>query len=69
MISGRNALFSMFTPDGIIRSYVSSTSMFSVHVFGSSSHKFSGIGTSKFFADVPVVNFTNTVVSLCVQLF
>ena len=48
MISGHNALFSMFTLDEIIRSYVSSTSMFSVIAFGSFSHKNSGTGISKF---------------------
>ena len=48
MISGRNALFLMFTPDGIMRSDVSSTSMLSVIAFGSFPHKFSGIGISKF---------------------
>ena len=48
MISGHNALFSLFTLDGIIRSYVSGTSMFSLITFGSFSHKFSGTGISKF---------------------
>ena len=48
MISGRNALFSMFTLDGIMMSYVSGTSMFSVIAFGSFSYKISGTGISKF---------------------
>ena len=33
IISVHNALFSMFTLDGIIRSYLNGTSMFSVHAF------------------------------------
>ena len=47
LISGRNALFSMFTFDGITMSYVSGTLMLSVIAFGSCCHKFSGTGTSK----------------------
>ena len=68
MISGHNALFSMFMLHGIIRSYMSGTSMFSVIAFGSCSHKFSGTGISKF-ADVPADYIINSAVSSCVQLF
>ena len=68
MISARNALFSMLTPNGIMRSNVSGTSMFSGITFGSCSHKFSGTGTSKVFADEPADYIINSVVS-CVQLF
>ena len=68
MISARNALFSIYTPDRVIKSYGSRTSMFLVIAFGSFSHKFSGTGISVF-ADVPADYFTNSVVSLCVQLF
>ena len=68
VITGLNALFSMFTRDGIIRSYVSGTSMFSVIAFDSFSHKFSGTGISKFLQVCQHDYFANSVV-LCVQLF
>ena len=40
-MSGRNALFSMSALDGIIRSYVNATSLFSIIAFGSCFHEFS----------------------------
>ena len=46
-ISGCNVLFSMFTLDGIIRSYVNGTSLFSMIAFGSCFHEFSEIGILK----------------------
>ena len=70
MISGRNALFSMFTPDEIIRLYVSGR-YFSVisDCFWFIFPQIFWNWNIKVFADVPVDYFTNTVVSLCVQLF
>ena len=66
MISGCNALFLMFKLDGIMRSYVSGRYF---HVF---SDYFWFMFPQIFWnwdievlADVPVVNFTNSVVSLC----
>ena len=70
MISGHNALFSMFTLDGIISLYVSGRFF---HVF---SDYFWLIFPQifwnwdiKVFADVRADYFTKSVVSLCVQLF
>ena len=60
----------MFTFDGIIRSYVSSRYF---HVFSDYFWFMLPIilwnWDIKVVADVPVINFTKSVVSLCVQLF
>ena len=69
MISGHNVLFSMFTPDGIIRSYVSGTSMFFSDCFWFVFPQIFWNCNLKDFADVPADYFTNSVVWLCVQLF
>ena len=70
MISGCNALFSMFVLNGIISSYVSSRYF---HVFSDYFwFMFPQIFWNwdiKVFADVPADYIINSVVSLCVQLF
>ena len=69
MISGRNALFLMITLDGIIRSYMSVTSLFSVIAFGSCFQEFFWNWDIKVFADMPmdystfVITFVKAAVS------
>ena len=66
MISGYIALFSMFTPDGIINSWLFNVSR---DCFWFIFPQFFGNWNIKLFADVSADYFTNSVASLCVQLF
>ena len=70
IICGRNTLFSMFTLNGIIMSYMSGRyfHVFSDYFWFMFAHIFWNWDI-KVFADVPADYFTNSVVSLCVQLF
>lgn len=67
-ISNRNPLFFMFVFNGIIRSYMSVTSLFSMIAFGSCSHEFPETG-NLILADASVDYSTYFVVPLCMQLF